>query len=62
MPMLEVRRTAHVNNFMYNRLKRTKLLDERDIRTRAHDAPLFKVAVPKLEAYKRSLQYAGAVQ
>ena len=62
MPLLKFRREAHVNNFMYNRLKRTDLVDSRDIRTRAHDAPLFKVSVPKYEAYKRSVKHAGAVQ
>ena len=37
-------------------------VDNRNIRTSAHDAPLFKVKVPKLEMYKRSVEYAGAVQ
>ena len=61
-PMLETRRRAHINNFMYKRLKKVSLVDTRDIRTRAHDAPLFKIKIPKNEAYKRSVQYAGAVQ
>ena len=60
MPMLEDRRAAHVivNNFMYSRLGKKELLDEHNIRTRAHDALLFKVAIPKNEAFKRSVQYA----
>ena len=62
MPMLQARRTAHLNNFMYRRLAKTELLDRRDIRTRAHDAPLFRVAIPKVEAYKRSVEYAGSLQ
>ena len=62
MPRLEHRRSAHINNFMYNRLNRTELVDNRAIKTTAHDAPLFKVVTPKLEAYKRSVQYAGALQ
>ena len=57
MPKLKKRREAHVNNFMYNRLKNVALVDNRNIRTRAHDAPLFKVSIPTNEAYKRSLQY-----
>ena len=57
MPMLQARRTAHVNNFMYKRLDKPMLRDNRDIRTRAHDAPLFKIKIPKVEAYKRSIQY-----
>ena len=60
MPKLKVRRNAHLNNFMYNRVKSNVGVDGRDIRTRAHDAPLFTITVPKLEAYKRSVQYAGA--
>ena len=62
VPRLHKRRRAHVNNFMYGRLCRPALLDTRDIRTRAHDARLFRVAVPKIEAYKRSVVYAGSVQ
>ena len=61
-PMLEMRRTAHINNFMYIRLKRLHLVDDRNINTRAHDAPLFKICVPKIEAYKRSVEYAGSLQ
>ena len=43
MPKLQERRRAHINNFMYKRLDKAALRDNRDIRTRAHDAPLFKV-------------------
>ena len=60
--MLEKRRVAHINNFMQGRLTRSDLVDSRDIKTRAHDAPLFIVKVPKVEAYKRSIEYAGAVR
>ena len=61
-PQLKDRRLAHMNNFMYSRLGSREHVDSRDIRTRAHDAPLFKVKIPKLEIYKRSVEYAGAVQ
>ena len=61
VPRLQMRRNAHINNFMYGRLKVPALLDAREIRTRAHDAPLFKVKVPKVEAYKRSIEYAGSL-
>ena len=60
--MSKERRAAHTNNFMFGRLNDPKYVDNRDIRTRAHDAPLFKVKVPKLEMHKRSVEYAGAVQ
>ena len=56
------RRVAHLNIFMFGRLGRADLRDLRDIRTRAHDAPLFKVSLPKTEAYKRAVKYRGAVQ
>ena len=62
MPMLTDRRKAHINNFMFKRLGKPELVDGRNIRTRAHDAPLFKVKVPKCEAYKRSVEYAGSLQ
>ena len=60
--MLDARKEAHVNNFMYNRLKRSDLVDTKDIRTRAHDTPLFKISIPKVQAYKRAVKYAGALQ
>ena len=62
MPMLKVRRTAHISNFMHGRLKHDFLLDNREVRTRAHDAPLFKVAVPRVETFKRAIGYAGSLQ
>ena len=62
IPMLASRRSAHINNFMYNRLRIQSLVDKRDIRTRAHDAPVFKVEIPNVETYKRSVRYAGALQ
>ena len=61
-PKLEARRSAYLNNFMYNRTAKPDLLDLRKINTRAHDAPLFKVAVPKNETCKRSVIFAGATQ
>ena len=62
MPMLTDRRKAHVNNFMFARTNNVTLIDNRNIRTRAHDAPLFRLDIPKNEAYKRSIRYAGALQ
>ena len=53
VPFLKDRRAAHVNNFMYIRKKDKALLNNREIRTRAHDAPLFKVVMPRCEAFKR---------
>ena len=62
MPKLQARHTAHINNFMYKRLGKADLRDNREIRTRAHDAPLFRTYIPKNEAYKRSMIYSGSHQ
>ena len=61
-PFLVDRRKAHVLNFMYVRKGKRHLLNTREIRTRAHDAPLFNVTIPRCEAYKRSVGYFGAVE
>ena len=61
-PMLKVRRECHINNFMFAKVQKGHLVDDRDIPTRAHDAPMCKVKVPKIETYKRSVEYAGAVR
>ena len=60
-PFLNDRREEHVSNFMYIRKNRTDLMNNREIRTRAHDAPLFNVKTPRCEAFKRSIGYFGAV-
>ena len=62
VPFLADRRKSHVLNFMYVRKKKTHLLNNREIRTRAHDAPLFNVSIPRCEAYKRSVSYAGGTE
>ena len=61
VPFLRDRREAHVLNFMYNRKDNVLLLNRREIRTRAHDAPLLDVKIPRCEAFKRSVAYFGAV-
>ena len=62
VPYLKARRKAHTLNFMYVRKsRRPDLLNRREIRTRAHDAPLFVTKVPRCEAFKRSVGYHGAV-
>ena len=62
VPFLADRRKAHTLNFMYNRQSRRDLLNIREIRTRAHDAPLFNVTIPRCEAFKRSIGYHGSVK
>ena len=62
VPFLKDRRAAHILNFMYSRKTKEKLLNKREIQTRAHDAPLFAVTVPRCEAFKRSVGYSGAIR
>ena len=62
VPFLKDRRKAHTLNFMYIRQSRKELLNVREIRTRAHDAPLFNVPVPRCEAFKRSVIYLGSTE
>ena len=62
VPFLEDRRKAHLLNFMYLRQNRKDLLNTREIRTRANDAPLFHVTIPKCEAFKRCVGYHGAIE
>ena len=62
IPKLKNRRQAHLLNFMYQRQSRIDLINDAPICTRAHDAPLFKVVKPRLEAYKRSVAYQGATR
>ena len=61
-PMLKNRREAHLNNFMYGKLKCSDVRDNRKLNTRAHDAPHFTVKIPQIETYKRAVEYRGAVQ
>ena len=59
VPFLKDRRRAHVLNLMYIRQGKRELINTREIRTRAHDAPLFNVTIPRCEAFKRSIGYFG---
>ena len=47
---------------MFIRKAKKHLLNNREIRTRAHDAPLFLVDIPRCEAFKRSVGYHGALE
>ena len=62
VPFLKDRRATHVNNFMYIRKKNKVLLNNKEIRTKAHDAPLFKVITSRCESFKRSVGYFGATE
>ena len=60
VPFLKDRRSAHIHNFMFKWKSNRALLNRREIRTRAHDAPLFTVLVPRCEAFKRSVCFHGS--
>ena len=51
------RRVAHLRNYMYKRSQDESYLDKRALNTRERDAKVFKVFIPKGEAYKRSVLY-----
>ena len=62
MLFLQDRRRAHLLNFRFIRKTKPGLLNVREVRTRAHDAPLFNVNIPRCEAFKRSVDYFGAIE
>ena len=47
---------------MYKRSQDESYLDKREVNTRERDAKVFKVFIPKGEAYKGSVLYKGAVE
>ena len=60
--ILEDRREVHTLNFMCGRKNIINLVDNREVHTRAHDGLLFKVNKFNLVAYKRSIEYTGALK
>ena len=60
VPFLKDRRAAHVCNFMFKRKSNKALLNNREIRTRAHDAPLFNVPISRCESFKRIVSFHGS--
>ena len=51
----------HLNLFINKPKTNVLLLDNCDVRTRAHDVPLFKTVKPSNEKYKRNVYYKGAL-
>ena len=41
---------------------KNNLLNNKEIRTRAHDAPLFNITIPRCEAYEHSVSYSGGTE
>ena len=59
---LEKRRDAHLLNFMYKNKNNIDYINNRNIRTRLHDAPVFLTTKPTCEKYKWNVFYNGAIQ
>ena len=57
---LNARREAHMRQFMFKQQQNMSIVNQRDVRTRAHDAILFTTLIPKNEKYRRSILYRGA--
>ena len=62
VPFQSDRHKAHTLNFMYLRKDKKNLLNKNEIRTRAHDAPLFNITIPRCEAYEHSVSYSGGTE
>ena len=58
---LQDRRLLHLNLFMYKQKLNVNIVNNRNIRTRAHDALLFTTVKPNNEKYKRNVFYKGAL-
>ena len=56
--ILESRRQAHLNNYMFKQQNNNDLVDQRIIRTRAHDGTLFKVDIHTWKNISRALSIA----
>ena len=57
---IELRRHNTANLHSVINSPQLKDMDNRNIKTRAHDALMFKVRIPKTEMYKRLVEYTGA--
>ena len=59
---LNVRREVHLVNFMFKNKSNNKYVNNRNVRTRLHDAPVFITIKPNIEKYKNNVFYYGAVK
>ena len=58
---LDVRREIHLLLFMHKQTYIDSLLKKSNIRTRLHQAPVFKLCKPNSEKVKHNVLYRGAV-
>ena len=59
--MLKERRVLHINLYMFKQKDNSDIVNNRNVRTRAHDAILFTTVKPSNEKYKRNIFYKGAL-
>ena len=62
LPKLTMRREAHIVNFIFKYRNDVKYINNRDVRTRLHDAPVFITKKPNNEKYKQNVFYYGAIK
>ena len=55
IPKLDARRETHLLNFMYKNKSNVNILNNRNIPTRLHDAPVFITIKPTCEKYKANV-------
>ena len=58
---LKDRRVMHLFLFMYKQKGNISIVNTRNVRTRAHDAPLFTMKKPNNAEYERNVLYKGAL-
>ena len=59
---LQIRRKVHLRNFMYKQQGNIELINRRNIRTRLHDAIVFKLYKPNSEKCRQNVIYRGALE
>ena len=59
---LPIRRKVHLRNFMYKQQGNIDLVNRRKIRTRLHDAIVFKLYKPNSEKSRQNIIYRGALE
>ena len=62
LPKLDIRREAHMVNFMFKLKNDVRYLTVRNIRTRLHEAPVFNTVKPNREKFKQNVFYYGAMK
>ena len=58
---LKNRRNMHLDLYMFKQKGNVNIVNNRNVRTRAHDAVLFTTSKPNNEKYKRNILYRGAL-